>query len=154
MYLYTFFMLIKKIIQLIPSSYLHSFCMRDLVKDLVVDFHDLVSDTKSLLLCQTPGLHQGHIDPHSVLRPPADAKAQPLVALVSFHADLPQRPRWLVDEVSAQQRHQRSYTVTAAAEGVRRAPERHLQWKVNMQRQGLYLTFNVQSQGVYCCCRP
>lgn len=100
--------------------------MRDFVENFVVDFHDLVTDPQTLFLGQAPWLHQGHVDADAVFRAPADAEAQTLVALVALHGDLAQLPRRLVDEVPAEQRHQRSCPVAAGAEAVRRAAQRNL----------------------------
>lgn len=100
--------------------------MSDFFEDFVVNFHDLVADPESLLLCQAPRLHQRHVDPDPMLRPTADAEAQALVALVPLHGDLPQLSWRLVDKVPPEQRHQRSCPLAAGAETVRRAPQRHL----------------------------
>lgn len=101
--------------------------MSDFVEHFVVHFHDLVTDPETLFLCQTPRLHQGHVDADPVLRASADAEAQALVALVSLHGDLPHLAWRLVDEVRPEQRHEGSCPVAAGAEAVRRAPQSHLE---------------------------
>lgn len=101
--------------------------MSDFFEDFIVDFHDLVPDPETLLLCQAPGLHLGHVDADPMLRAAADAEAQALVALVPLHGNLPQLARRLVDEVPPEQRHQGSCPVAAGAESVRRVPQSHLE---------------------------
>lgn len=100
--------------------------MGDFIEDFVVDFHDLVTDPETLFLRQAPGLHQGHVDPDSVLRTAANTEAQALVALVPLHGDLAQLTGRLVDKVPPEKRYQGSCPVATGAEAVRRAPQRHL----------------------------